>query len=291
MNFTIVNVLDPQSGNKTSIIVKFSYILAILVFLMINGHHYLVLALVCAFELVPKADSVITNPLHPAVALHYDAASMQAAPIVAKGSGILAQRIKAIALQHDIPLVDDKPLAQNLYWSGDIDEETAAVLYSAVAEFPAHIYRLKGRVHVQMTVLQIHVGPSRSLPFCANSTDTGPIDPGSNTTSPAESGQDLSAAAEAFQSVTFESYISTELDETCDGAAMVIFLLSGPRPLSYFASGQRVPEDIEPANKKRLAALLLQRRRKRISAGGNDANCKTPVREYKDKQPWIRQLD
>ncbi len=86
---------------------------------------------------------------------------------------------------------------------------------------------------------------------------------------------DLVAAAEAFQPVTFESYIFTKLDETCDGAAMVNFLLSRPRPLSYFATGQRVPEDIEPANRKRLAALLLQRRMQRISVSGSGTRAKT----------------
>ena len=81
--------------------------------------------------------------------------------------------------------------------------------------------------------------------------------------------QDLVAAAVAFQSLTYESYIFTKLDETSDGAAMVNFLLSRPRPLSFFATGQRVPEDIEAANKKRLAALLLQRCRNWTSLGGD----------------------
>jgi flagellar biosynthetic protein FlhB len=96
---------------------------------------------------VPRADVVITNPLHLAVALRYDAASMQAPTIVAKGAGILAQRIKDLALEHDIPLVEDKPLAQNLYRLVDIDEEIPAALYRAVAEILAHVYKLKGRLH------------------------------------------------------------------------------------------------------------------------------------------------
>ena len=88
---------------------------------------------------------------------------------------------------------------------------------------------------------------------------------------------DLVAAATAFQSLSCESYIFTKLDETCDGAAMVNFLLSRPRPLSYFTTGQRVPEDIEPANKKRLTTLLLQRWRNRIASGSHGAAGKMPA--------------
>ena len=96
---------------------------------------------------VPKADVVITNPKHFAVALRYDAASMQAPAVVAKGAGFLAQRIKDLALEHEVPVVEDKPLAQNLYRSVDIDQEIPAALYRAVAEILAHVYRLKGRMH------------------------------------------------------------------------------------------------------------------------------------------------
>jgi flagellar biosynthesis GTPase FlhF len=85
---------------------------------------------------------------------------------------------------------------------------------------------------------------------------------------------DLVAAAAAFQPLTYESYIFTKLDETCDGAAMVNFLLSRPRPLSYFATGQRVPEDIEPANKRRLATLLLKRCRNRAALAINHVSGK-----------------
>jgi flagellar biosynthesis protein FlhF len=89
---------------------------------------------------------------------------------------------------------------------------------------------------------------------------------------------DLVAAASAFQQLSCESYIFTKLDETCDGAAMVNFLLSRPRPLSYFATGQRVPEDIEPANKERLATLLLQRCRHRVTSADRSVTGKTGQR-------------
>ena len=90
--------------------------------------------------------------------------------------------------------------------------------------------------------------------------------------------QDLVAAAAAFRPLAYESYIFTKLDETSDGAAMMNFLLSQPRPLSYFATGQRVPEDIEPANKRRLATLLLQRFRHKTTSGNNGARGKTDKR-------------
>ena len=96
---------------------------------------------------VPEADVVVTNPQHLAIALRYDSSNMSAPRVVAKGAGLLAQRIKDLALEHKVVVIEDKPLAQNLYRLVDIDEEIPAVLYRAVAEILAHVYRLKGRVH------------------------------------------------------------------------------------------------------------------------------------------------
>jgi flagellar biosynthetic protein FlhB len=95
---------------------------------------------------VPKADVVITNPEHVAVALRYDAKAMAAPTVVAKGANLLAQRIKAVAMEHRVPLVEDKPLAQNLYRLVDVGKEIPAALYRAVAAILAHVYRLKGRM-------------------------------------------------------------------------------------------------------------------------------------------------
>ena len=89
---------------------------------------------------------VITNPEHVAVALRYDAEAMAAPTVVAKGANLLAQRIKDVALEHQVPLVEDKPLAQNLYRSVDVGQEIPAALYRAVAAILAHVYRMKGRV-------------------------------------------------------------------------------------------------------------------------------------------------
>ena len=94
---------------------------------------------------VPKADVVITNPTHYAIALQYD--SEMAAPVVlAKGQDYLAQRIKEIAKEHSIVIVENKPLARTLYSSAEIGEVIPAELYQAVAEVLAYVYRLKKRL-------------------------------------------------------------------------------------------------------------------------------------------------
>jgi flagellar biosynthetic protein FlhB len=94
---------------------------------------------------VPKADVVITNPTHYAIALQYDSA--MAAPIVlAKGQDYIAQRIKAIAKEHAIVIVENKSLARLLYSSAEIGEVIPAELYQAVAEVLAYVYRLKKRL-------------------------------------------------------------------------------------------------------------------------------------------------
>lgn len=92
---------------------------------------------------VPQADVVITNPQHLAVALRYEAQEMAAPTVIAKGAGFIAEKIKQIAREHDIPLVEDKPLAQLLYKTVDIGQTIPPHLYQAVAEILAYVYRLK----------------------------------------------------------------------------------------------------------------------------------------------------
>jgi len=94
---------------------------------------------------VPTADVIITNPTHIAVALRYDNTSMAAPIVVAKGAGIIAQRIKDIAAEHDIPLVEDKPLARTLYKTVELNGAIPENLYQAVAEVLAYIYSLRQR--------------------------------------------------------------------------------------------------------------------------------------------------
>jgi flagellar biosynthetic protein FlhB len=92
---------------------------------------------------VPKADVVVTNPTHLAVALKYDAAKMAAPRVVAKGAGLIAERIKAIARDHGVPVLEDKPLARALYSTVEIGDEVPEKLFQAVAQVLAYIYRLR----------------------------------------------------------------------------------------------------------------------------------------------------
>jgi flagellar biosynthetic protein FlhB len=94
---------------------------------------------------VPKADVVVTNPTELAVAIQYDPKSMVAPVVVAKGAGTLAQRIRKLALEHDIPIVEKKPLAQALYRDVDVNHPIPQDKYAAVAEVLAYVYQLKGK--------------------------------------------------------------------------------------------------------------------------------------------------
>ena len=91
-------------------------------------------------EAVPEADVVITNPIHLAVALQFDAAKMVAPVVVAKGAGHLAERIKEIARNHQVPIIEDKPLAQALHKMVEIGEYIPVELYRTVAEVLAYVY-------------------------------------------------------------------------------------------------------------------------------------------------------
>jgi flagellar biosynthetic protein FlhB len=86
---------------------------------------------------------VITNPTHLAVALKYDSLTMKAPKVLAKGPGKIAERIRKMATEHDIPIMENKELARNLYAAVEVGQEIPAALYQAVAEILAYIYRLK----------------------------------------------------------------------------------------------------------------------------------------------------
>lgn len=94
---------------------------------------------------VPKADVVIANPTHLALALKYDPGRNPAPVVVAKGRGFLAQRIKDIARENKVPIMENKPLAQALYKAVQIGETIPVEFYRAVAEVLGYVYRLKGR--------------------------------------------------------------------------------------------------------------------------------------------------
>jgi flagellar biosynthetic protein FlhB len=91
---------------------------------------------------VPKADVVVTNPTHFAIAIKYEA-GMEAPVVIAKGSDFIAQRIKEIAKENDIVIVENKPLAQTLFKTTEIGDMIPDDLYKAVAEVLAYVYRLK----------------------------------------------------------------------------------------------------------------------------------------------------
>lgn len=94
---------------------------------------------------VPKADVVITNPTHLAVAIKYDAEVSKAPVVLAKGEDFLAQKIKEAAKEHNIEIVENKPLARMLYANVEIGEEIPPELYQAVAEILAMVYNMKNR--------------------------------------------------------------------------------------------------------------------------------------------------
>lgn len=91
---------------------------------------------------VPTASAVIVNPTHYAVALRYDMSSGAAPKVVAKGKNYIARRIREIARDNNVPIVENPPLAQALYKSVEVGQEIPAHLYRAVAEILAYIYRL-----------------------------------------------------------------------------------------------------------------------------------------------------
>jgi flagellar biosynthetic protein FlhB len=91
---------------------------------------------------VPKADVVVTNPTHFSVALKYDAEKMGAPVVVAKGRGELALKIREIAREHGVPMLEAPPLARALYKHCELEQSIPAALYTAVAEVMAYVYQL-----------------------------------------------------------------------------------------------------------------------------------------------------
>ena len=94
-------------------------------------------------QAVPEADVVITNPTHYAVALKYDEALASAPLVTAKGQDYVAMKIKEIAKEHGVEIVENKPVAQALYAACDLGAEVPLELYQAVAEILAYVYKLK----------------------------------------------------------------------------------------------------------------------------------------------------
>ncbi len=95
---------------------------------------------------LPKADVVITNPTHYAVAIRYEPSEVDAPVVLAKGEGYLAQRIKEVARENNIYIMENKPLARMLYHNVDVGQAIPPELYQAVAEVLAFVYHLQGKV-------------------------------------------------------------------------------------------------------------------------------------------------
>jgi flagellar biosynthetic protein FlhB len=92
---------------------------------------------------VPKADVIVTNPTHYAVALRYDEKAMRAPRVVAKGSYLLAQRIRELGEENKVPILRAPPLARALYRHAELDQEIPTALFAAVAEVLAYVYQLR----------------------------------------------------------------------------------------------------------------------------------------------------
>ena len=95
---------------------------------------------------VPKADVIITNPTHLAVALKYDSKAMGAPVVVAKGAGFIAEKIREIGRQHGVMIVENKLVARTLFKLVDVGREVPEDLYRAVAEILAFVYRVRGKL-------------------------------------------------------------------------------------------------------------------------------------------------
>lgn len=94
---------------------------------------------------VPKANVIITNPTHFAIAIKYTA-EMGAPVVVAKGVDLVAQRIKEVAIENNVVIVENKPLAQGLYKNSEIGEAIPEAFYQAVAEVLAFVYKIKKKI-------------------------------------------------------------------------------------------------------------------------------------------------
>ncbi len=94
---------------------------------------------------VPKADVVVTNPTRLAIAIQYDGMTMNAPTVVAKGAGAVAVNIRRIAEESNVPLVENKALARNLYKIVEVGQEVPTELFQAVAELLAQVYKLRGK--------------------------------------------------------------------------------------------------------------------------------------------------
>lgn len=108
---------------------------------------------------VPKADFVLMNPTHYAVALKYDEASMAAPQVISRGTDLLAFKIRDLARQHDVPVLQSPVLARALYAHAELDQPIPTQLYTAVAQVLAYVYRLKAAMRSSKALLEAQPDP------------------------------------------------------------------------------------------------------------------------------------
>ncbi|MBC7544831.1 MAG: EscU/YscU/HrcU family type III secretion system export apparatus switch protein [Candidatus Sericytochromatia bacterium] len=95
---------------------------------------------------VPRADVVITNPTHLAIAIEYNVSKMGAPTVIAMGADHLAKKIREIAKENNVPIIENKPLAQALYRDTEIGDEIPSELYAAVSDILVYVFRLSGKM-------------------------------------------------------------------------------------------------------------------------------------------------
>jgi flagellar biosynthetic protein FlhB len=125
---------------------------------------------------VPKADFVVMNPTHFAVAIRYDEKTMRAPQVISKGADLLAMKIRDIAKSHAIPVLQSPMLARALYANAELDQDIPSALYTAVAQVLAYVYRLRaalkglgpmpGEVPQPFVPAELdpHAGPQTTVP-------------------------------------------------------------------------------------------------------------------------------
>lgn len=126
---------------------------------------------------VATADVIITNPTHYAVALRYERGRDQAPVVLAKGENRFAQRIKAVAAEHGVPTIENKPVARMLFALGRVGEVIPSELYQAVAEILAMVYRTHRYYFYRLKTRRVETGTAAKNPSPSSSLQTAPSSP------------------------------------------------------------------------------------------------------------------
>jgi flagellar biosynthesis protein FlhB len=108
---------------------------------------------------VPKADMVLTNPTHYSVAIQYNESSMMAPRVIAKGADLVAFRIREVAKEHHVPVLQSPMLARALYAHTEIDQEIPSGLYTAVAQVLAYVYQMRAALKGQGVMPTVQPNP------------------------------------------------------------------------------------------------------------------------------------